>query len=73
MEITTLYRYTWGGVEKSILVVCSGDTVTCTDSDGDALGTYQLVGSTLTGTGSLSQTRRDAIGALLVAASTPGP
>jgi len=65
MNITTVYRYVWSGEEREILVQCNGQTVTCTDGDGDSLGVYTLVGSTLVGAGSLSQTRRDAIGALL--------
>ncbi len=74
MNITTIYRYVWSGQDREILVVCAGNSVVCSDpADGDSLGTYTLDGSTLTGAGSLSQIRRDAIGALLVAASTLGP
>jgi hypothetical protein len=74
MHITTIYRYVWSGQEREILVVCEGTTVVCTDpADGDDLGTYTWSGSTLVGSGSLSQLRRDAIGALLVAVTAPGP
>ncbi len=66
MNITLVYRYTWSGQEREILVEFNSGVVTCSDpDDGSSLGVYTWVAGALVGAGSLSQTRRDAIAALI--------
>jgi hypothetical protein len=67
MAITLVYRYIRAGQERQILVQAEGSAVTCSEG-GESLGTYQWAGATLTGAGSLSTVRREAIAALLSAA-----
>ena len=68
-EITFVYRYSWQGQDRAILVHCLDLSVTCTDhTDGDALGVYTLADDTLVGPGSLSTMRRAAIAGLIRAA-----
>jgi hypothetical protein len=72
---TVGYTYQWGGATKRILYCLDGDTVTCNEFDagepGASLGVYVWTGFALTGTGSLTNARREAIAARLIVETLP--
>ena len=73
VDVGVLYRYAWGGQPRAMHARLVDDTVTVNEVDPvtcehtDPVGVFQWVGGDLVGDG-LSDTRRQAIAALLTAA-----
>ena len=78
VDVSVLYRYVWGGQPRAmharlvdgIVTVSEVDPVTCEHTD--PVGVFQWVDGVLVGDG-LSDTRRQAIEALLTAALQQWP
>lgn len=76
MDVIGVHTYQWGNAVKRILYHLSGDVVECHEFDtgekGRSLGTYNWTGFALTGSGSLTNSRREEIAARLIVETLPG-
>ncbi len=76
MEVTGVHTYSWGNAIKRIHYHLADDVVECHEFDagekGRSLGAYNWTGFALTGTGSLTNSRREEIAARLIVETLPG-